>query len=210
MSNEICVALGNQCRLAIVAEPNGEFHDFRFRWDGSPLGGTWRKHLVRHCGWAMSHLNRFGGASSISDAAHSVRVSEYLAHLGANRETQRWALWHDAPETLGLGDIHHRVKHAFAEDLCNLDYALSVELCDVIGLDRSKIDLTAMKAADRAAGAFEAVHTGLVTGDEESVPGVEEYRKWWEAKYEREDWSYDFCRPAHACDAWNNLERTLS
>jgi hypothetical protein len=86
-------------------------------------------------GHGLSLENRFTGQTpqGYSVAEHSVRLRNVMKRHGYHQVACRAALLHDAPECLGIGDMHHAVKHMLAPEVKELEEAVSVALWGMYG-----------------------------------------------------------------------------
>ena len=87
----------------------------------------------------LSRIYRFTGQSQISVLQHSINVYHAARQLGANREEQRQALFHDAHEAF-VGDWSRPLRKIFNDAACNTE--------------RGYIDTIALDIEDRAAEAM--------------------------------------------------------
>lgn len=72
-------------------------------WDGTTLDCTQLQ--LTDVAYGLAEINRFTGQAgrTYNDAEHSIRLYELTNELAA--------LFHDAEETLGLGDTHYQLKN---------------------------------------------------------------------------------------------------
>lgn len=112
----------------------------------------------------LSRIYRFTGQSGITVLQHSINVYHAARQLGANREEQRQALFHDAHEAF-VGDWSRPLRKIFA------DAADQTE--------RGYIDTVALDIEDRAAEAmairfdFPALLTNVVKAADDHVLALE-------------------------------------
>lgn len=109
---------------------------------------------------ALSLLNRFTGQTKAghSVAEHSVMVRNLADSRYHSPLINRACLLHDAPEALGINDLHSRIKRELAPKVKELEELVSSGLWNQLGeapwVPWGEVEKL-LKPLDRAAGDFE-------------------------------------------------------
>lgn len=145
--------------------------------------------LLSDIAFALWHLNRFiGHVGPYNVAMHSVNVLHCALGLGADRETARAALMHDAHEAF-VGDISSPLKAAIGFDFQVIDHRAARAVSIRFGLDN--VDHAIVHAADRMVTHAEALH---FMGDAAKVWATDPWGSFDPAKYQGPDYFSSYCK----------------
>lgn len=159
-----------------------------FRRGGEMRPEMWAERIAT----GLSRVGRFGGMPNYSVGRHCVLLSRYLAERGYAANVQLLALFHDAPECLGVGDMNANLKNLIGHAARSYEDDLLAFLMGEQEVEVSEADENVVHAADKLFGHVEAEILDMQNGHPFPAPADHPIRTFLSGGGDNEPWDMNW------------------